>query len=1055
MDRRDFLRNAGLISAALTTAASSTDSLGANQEGFQPAGKRGSRTLSNDALAWDLEWRDGRLKSSRWENKLSGNSYSLSGPEEFVLTFSAARQRIEIPWWHFKFGSDQDSVSPEQEQGLKQGYHLPDTSEEGWGATDNLLLRGLHGAGPTPDSITYDGYGWFRRWFELSKDAEGEEIVAVLGGYDYQDWNEYWVYLNGIEIGHRLSSGRWRSPAEFTVAPKNQHYGSLRFAPAQKNLLAVRTRRYDRRFGGLSDEVLRHYVFQPVLVDQFVTVGRPHLHLTDFELQGEKQASETQTVFELRSASQPVRLLAHYELDGPTRRKWLEITNQGSKQLLLLDIQLDSLTMRKPTSEGGQGEPVLVNEEAFCAIEHPAGVNQGGDGQVRALHFPARLLKPGDTTRSFTSLASVAKPGQALEHFISYIQQRSPRKQKAIGIYDPFGINNQWGGCPTLNDVEILDGLDRLKKWRERGFGFDYYVPDTGWVDHASDLTRFAPQCFPNGPRKVVERVKALGMKFGLWFATSWGAASCSDYPPVWACQVPAAGGPDVPEPPPRIYRNGYLTGGGPAADLCVAAEPYFSILRKAVLHHIRENSLKFFKLDGGSFYCNSIHHEHLPGKYSVEAMHNRLLEIVASARKAEPDIYVMWYWGVRSPFFALHGDSIFESGLYMEGSGTSWFPALYYRDSVTLNLDQSTQFAKTIPPINKDSLGVWLADTRWGNFMGNERWKEALVMDLGRGNLLFPQIWGDIYLLNDHDVGFLKDMVTLVKKNEELFLRRKNVLGDPWKNEVYGYANFRGSHGFLFISNVHFTSRKAIFNLGHDIGLEAAAGTRLRITSHFPERRQLEGQGGMDFKAGDPVEIWIRPFEILMLEISPSEGSSETLPVRSADSLTDGGLGAQLALQPIAHADWMTMQFADAERFEKEGMRKKEFVFAATLPVLEEGTHLLAIPIRLQRGNVEWRYSPVVVEIVQVVARIGQEKIWLIPVPDARQYGNTQHAGCSWVLYKVRLGPQHSRQKLQFSVQGYLPEDVEPRIEGWVVKQWWEESTRPLGDGYYAEEPS
>ena len=78
-----------------------------------------------------------------------------------------------------------------------------------------------------------------------------------------------------------------------------------------------------------------------------------------------------------------------------------------------------------------------------------------------------------------------------------------------------------------------------------------------------------------------------------------------------------------------------------------------------------------------------------------------------------------------------------------MEGSATSVFPTLYYRDSVTLAQDQSAQFARNIPPLVKDSLGVWLADNRWGNFMGKERWREALVMDLGRGNLLCPQSLG------------------------------------------------------------------------------------------------------------------------------------------------------------------------------------------------------------------------------------------------------------------------------------------------------------------------
>ena len=106
------------------------------------------------------------------------------------------------------------------------------------------------------------------------------------------------------------------------------------------------------------------------------------------------------------------------------------------------------------------------------------------------------------------------------------------------------------------------------------------------------------------------------------------------------------------------------------------------------------------------------------------------------------------------TPFWALHGDTIFESGLFMEGSGTSSTPTLHYRDSVTLAQDQNAVHARTIPPIAKDSLGVWLADIRWGNYLGRERWREALVMDLGRGNLLFPNLWGDVNLLEQDDVA-------------------------------------------------------------------------------------------------------------------------------------------------------------------------------------------------------------------------------------------------------------------------------------------------------------
>ena len=63
---------------------------------------------------------------------------------------------------------------------------------------------------------------------------------------------------------------------------------------------------------------------------------------------------------------------------------------------------------------------------------------------------------------------------------------------------------------------------------------------------------------------------------------------------------------------------------------------------------------------------------------------------------------------------------------------------------------------------------------------MGKERWREALVMDLGRGSLLFPNLWGDLYQLNDDDVDFLAALSTLAKQNESLFLHRRNILGDP-----------------------------------------------------------------------------------------------------------------------------------------------------------------------------------------------------------------------------------------------------------------------------------
>ena len=77
------------------------------------------------------------------------------------------------------------------------------------------------------------------------------------------------------------------------------------------------------------------------------------------------------------------------------------------------------------------------------------------------------------------------------------------------------------------------------------------------------------------------------------------------------------------------------------------------------------------------------------------------------------------------------------------------------------------------------------------------------------------------------------------------------------------------------------------------------------------------------------------------------------------------------------------------------------------------------------------------------------------MPVPAGRQYGNTQRAGCSWQVYKVRLSPEWAGEKLKIAVHAFLPTDVEADVEAWIVKRWWYENHRPQSDGYYADAPS
>lgn len=780
-------------------------------------------------------------------------------------------------------------------------------------------------------------------------------------------------------------------------------------------------------------------------------VQEPVVRVCDFEVSELLEAGDDHAALLLRSAATGIEAVAHYALDGPTRRKWVTVRNGTDRALLLLDLELDGFSCDGEVTGGGQGFPLFVADEVFAAVEYPSGENQADGGHVRLTHFPGRVLEPAAEHTSQVALVSVTPGGKALEGFVAYIEARCRRRQRVLSLYTPFGINNQWGPCSTLDDEETLHVLDLLGRWQDQGIHFDFLTLDTGWVDPASDLRRFRPTSYPNGPDEVIGRVEELGMQFGLWFATSWAAESCWAHPPAWEQQ----------EQPVMTYRNGYPARAEYPGRLCLAVEPYVRILREAVVHHVRHNRVRFVKFDGGAFECDHPGHGHLPGKYSTERMHGNLIALAEAVRAAAPDIFIMWYWGLRSPFWALHGDSIFESGLHMEGSGTSSQPTLYYRDSVTLAQDQNASHARTIPPLVKDSLGVWLADTRWGNYMGKERWREAMVMDLGRGSLLFPNLWGDLYLLDEGDVQFLAWISALARDNEPLFLQRRAILGDPMQSELYGYAHCQGSRGFLFLNNVSFTSRQAVLRLDESLGLDTAPGSPIQVVSRFPEQQRLlpdcdEGcRDGEGYRSGDTLRVWLRPFEVLMLEVGAASETPEPLPVRRLTDDEALELGRALPCEPTPLPADLDVRCADEARFEQAGHRKSSRAFATPLPELSGPTPILAVAVRLRRGDAEWRYSPCVAEIVQVRARVGEQDVQLVPTPDARQFGNTQKAGCAWVVYKVRLGAAWSGQPLRLAIHCWLPEGVEADTEAWLVRRWWRVDARPSGDGYFAEAPS
>jgi len=1047
VNRRDFVKTtiAGFAGAV-------TGKGGIPAEG-PPGGEK--LVLENDEMAWEFSRAEGKIASTRLLNKLSGRSFPLGAARELGLTFSAAKRRIEIPWWRSTFGPDNEATPNDTEGGYKQGFHQGNFDDSKWHTCLNLGLRGISGAdiglpgkpaaaglvlnqGRPP--IVYGGYGWFRAKFELASADQGEVIVLNLGGYDETDWKEYWVYVNGVEVGQRTTSGRWRMAGHFGIAPHTPAYETLRFESGQPNVVAVQTHAYDRHYGDLSDDILIRHHYDPVLHDQFVTVGEPYLHIENFEVlevKQEKEGGKPSLRVKLVNPTSQIRAEVHYELEGPIRRKWADIQNGSSNPVLLLDVDLDTFGIDGPLAEGGYGYPLTIADQAFAAVEHPSGFNRWNGSALQLTHFPGRWLKPGEVWRSHSGIVGVASQHQVNRQFLDYVEAHTVRKNKILALYDPFGLTAFTEGTSwALDDHQNAGTLNLLAEWQKRGIKFDYYIPDMS-LDTTSDLKRFRLYSFPDGPGQMIKQIDELGMKFGQWFCVTGGAWSNARYPKMAPSLMPS---PQESSHP--LFRYGFLADmSGKLGSLCVASEPYFSTLKDAVVYHIKENNVELIKLDCGDYYCNSTQHEHLPGKYSTEESFNRLLEIAREARKAKSEVFVVWYWGIYSPFSALHGDVIFDIRLSMEAASTGDNPALFFRDAVTQALDQGSQFARWVPPKNHDSLGVWLANNWWGNQMETVRWQEGLIMDLARGNMLFPQVWSDIFNLEGYDVDFLARIQGLVKRNERVFLTRRYTIGDAWKDEVYGYTYFDGSHGFIFLNNVSFDSRTAKVPLGEPIGLRASNGQRLQMRLHHPSPARLTRQGSESFIAGEEVEILLRPFEVAMIEVTPQAVTESGLPVRELlNSSPRYSYGVPLG--ETTGAAELEIHFADAEVLERRGYHGRYRAFEGTLPGYTDGRHHVAVVNTFSRQGQRWRQSQMS-ELVQCIARVDGSTVEFTATPDYRQTSNNQWN--PWIVFSAPLPAAFAGRQIQFGISSYLPEDVETSTKLWVLKESWRPRTRPL----------
>jgi hypothetical protein len=801
------------------------------------------------------------LRAMEWTNHLTGRAISLGDGPELEVDVEDLEQRISITGWRGTL-SQSFMSEPDRETGFIRGYFASEFDDSEWTGRTT----------PVPEKqCSANHYYWARTHVVLSEDNRGKTVHVVLGGVGLMDFRYMRIFINGMEVGTRIRQSRWEEPGHIELSAGDESYQHLRFGTdnviaLQLSGLMDRSKELDAIDPQQSKKMTTKAQW-PFQFEQYLTVGGLYRPVTFqvVDVQVRTGTDQAEVAVRLGNAEEQIGATIRYEwnADSNMLRKYTTLHNDGKQDKRILHVRLGMYATNAVVTEGEQGFPVYVADQGYMSLEHPSGWAVGQEGHVWLKQYPGRLLGSGEQFPCMNAVIGVSEQGEArtvFKRLLSARMRRVIRKHdQALAIFEPFGgrqkepDEKKTFGLFTQTEAYLLDNIDRMTR-HDQGNGslFDYYCVDF-WHDVRGNLMHAEPQEFPNDLNLIVQKIEQNDMKLGLWIDSSMCKWSIGENPEA-QCS--------------KTTTDDYAT--EDPVSFCRASEPVKSMYESAFIHHIRHNRMRLLKVDNLQAICyNPHHHNHLPGIYSTEAIQQSVVGFLTMLDEECPDLFLMLYWGYRSPWWLLHADTLFESGLLMEAAHPGQAPTLYLRDSTIQAVDQGLFWCRDIPSLAKDSLGVWMSDWAWNSSIGRERWLEAMVMDMGRGNLLI-QPWSDHEWLSAAEWEQMAQLIAIHKEHADCFLNSKPILGNPWNNEAYGYCCSNGERAFLALNNCTWSDATVTLRLGSELDL--LDGQAWHVYRLCPDRVQLTQEATTELTFHDELVVALRPFEIVLLEIVPAD---------------------------------------------------------------------------------------------------------------------------------------------------------------------------------------
>jgi hypothetical protein len=550
--------------------------------------------------------------------------------------------------------------------------------------------------------------------------------------------------------------------------------------------------------------------------------------------------------------SEKLDVVVHYELRQQDHflHKWLEVTNKSDANLVLRDVTLSSLGLPHPVDLMAGQEltyPITrLQKGGFFSCLETVYWDHRGD---RLTYYPGAALPSGKTLETEKSVVGVYQnTGDVVIEWDSGV--RDWVTEYHVHISPP----------PQIWPDVYCEG------WSAK-VGLMEFLERPQWTEHVMATAQRLGIRYMDGyeaahqmAEEPPERVKGfvdLADRFNI--NTGWWTDFGSDIP--WA-----TGAPMKPL----------------ACWLSPEGQAYLQrMVEFARTYHLRTmHWADFFEV----FPCDRSEHGHLPGKYSIYAQGQRILQFGRDLRAASPGITLGADGGFTNPQYVRYEDSRAHGtfyGGYEPGDHFATVEPDIHLDRLYGDMNRVYEFGS-----HTIYLRPWYRMLNCVNHYGQESeahdragFRYSLLSALAMaGQVTFNAIPENI---PDSEVTFARTWLDwaqvhkdYLKEGVKLFDRTAHF-SDIWQGDadsLSGFAHIRKDRGYIFLFNP--TPLEQIAEL--TLSLEAPESTRFVAEEVFPGGMTLQGPLGGEYAQNGKLRVTVPAKQVRILWIAPASSAAE-----------------------------------------------------------------------------------------------------------------------------------------------------------------------------------